>query len=126
MRKLVSNYSFAGWMLLVFVLLSSGCHNIFSYEEISPCTNRPAGNFVREHTSRIGLVRFIAETGQFVIQARLGDADSPFVLLDACNLPPRFQQSDVEIRFFGREFSGVDANGLIPFEITWIENVRRR
>lgn len=115
-------------ILLICAFTFSGffysCHNILSYESIQGCNAVFGADPIRTHSNLQGMVRFDSTNNTYLIQARL-TGQSAFSLLVPCNLPESLKIPDSEIRFFGNEFPALP-NNRIPFEITFIETVRRR
>ncbi|GHB27338.1 hypothetical protein [Mongoliitalea lutea] len=115
------------------VLGFSSCTNILDFEEIASCPTLRSLEVNRVWNSVDGLVRFDNDRQEFFIVARFPN-DENLTVLRTCNLPASYLEDRKLIRFFGNEYipfseelvmEETGSARIVPFEITWIETVRR-
>lgn len=120
-------------ILGLFVLTVTSCNNILDFESVGPCGLYNSDNSVRFWNSVDGLVRYDSQRLEYFIVA-VFPGESDLSVLRACNIPQEFLTDRAPIRFFGNEFEPetvelVEDSGnssqIFPFEITYIERVRR-
>lgn len=121
------------FFIWIGLLLPFGCSNILEFESISPCGIYDSQSSLRFWNSVDGLVRFDSDRSEFFIVA-VFPGEEELTVLRTCNIPTEFLSDRQPIRFFGNEFEAeyeelVEEEEsvalIVPFEITYIERVRR-
>lgn len=118
---------------LSLFLVSTSCTNILDYEDATPCYWIRDFEVKRAWNTADGLVRFDESRQEYFIIARF-PGDENLTVLRTCNLPSEYLSERAVIRFFGNEYVPIfeefieeeDRKAqIVPFEITYIETVRK-